>query len=154
VRSAEEGASLIPAVLMELSKFCSPSCRTGIPRDVPLFSEKRRANWVDQRMASALLSQGMTDTMARSTGPTISPRRMYCEHRFWAGLRASRGAVLKIGRLFPARPLLTDYCLTGCRALIPCSLSVDSNRSQGTGLAGRSALWVSSPRSRMYIVSS
>jgi len=107
VRSAEEGPSLIPAALMELSTICSTLCRTGILRDIPLFSEKRRANWVGQRMASALLSQGMADIVARSTGPKMSPRRMYCEHRFRAGLRASRGAVFKIGNLFPARSLPT-----------------------------------------------
>jgi hypothetical protein len=107
VRSVEEGPSLIPAVLMDLSKIRSTSGRVRIPRDFLRFSGKRRANWVDQRMPSALLSREMADTVARTTGPRMSHRRMHCEHRFRAGLRASRGEVLKIGKLFPARSLPT-----------------------------------------------
>jgi len=56
----------------------------------------------------------------------------------------------------PAPPAIIELYETfaGCSVSTPSFSSVASNRSQGTSLLGRSAVSVSRPRSRMYMVSS
>jgi hypothetical protein len=79
----KRGHSLIPAALLYLSKICSTSCRTGIPRDFPPFSEKRRANWVPS--CSRLFM------VRRATAPTPSAAKMRTTKMVWSlGLPCSR----------------------------------------------------------------